>query len=63
MIEGKKESIEAVLEVRFPQEVKALMPPVKQANQMAELERLLQVVKTASLEEVRSALQQGPAEG
>jgi hypothetical protein len=27
---------------------------------MAELERLLQVVKTASLEEVRSVLQQKP---
>jgi hypothetical protein len=56
LLEGKKGSIEAVLEVRFPQDVRALMPAVRQSSQMAELDRLLQLAKTASLEEVRSAL-------
>ena len=60
LLEGKKGSIEAVLEVRFPQEVQALMPSVRQSSQMAELDRFLQLAKTLSLEEVRSALTQRP---
>ena len=61
LLEGKKGSIEAVLEVRFPQEVPALMPAVRQSNHMAELDRVLRLAKTASPEEVRSALTQRPA--
>ena len=61
LLEGKKGSIEAVLEVRFPQEVPALMPAVRKSSHMAELDHLLRIAQTASLEEVRSALTQRPA--
>ena len=60
LLEGKKGSIEAVLEVRFPQEVPALMPSVRKSSHMAELDHLLRIAQTASLEEVRSALTQRP---
>ena len=59
-----KEMLEQELplaEVRFPQEVQALMPAVRQSTLMAELDHLLRFAKTASLEEVRSALAQRPA--
>ena len=60
LLEGKQGSIEAVLEVRFSQEVSTLMPAVKQISRMAELDHLLRVAQTASLEEVRSALTPRP---
>ena len=59
--EGLEKGIEAVLEVRFPQEVSVLMPAVRQSSKMAELDRFLQLAKTATLEEIRSALTQQPA--
>ena len=55
-IKGKQESIEVALELRFSDAAPALMPRVRQVNDLDRLEQLLQVAKKAPLAEIEAAL-------
>ena len=55
-IKGKQESIEVALELRFGEAAPALMPRVRELNDLARLEKLLQVAKYAPLAEIEAAI-------
>ena len=55
-IKGMTKAIEVALELRFGDAALALMPRVRQVNDVARLEQLLQVAKTAPLAEVEATI-------
>ena len=56
LAKGMMKAIEAVLDVRFPDAAPSLMTRVMQVNDIAQLQRLLQVAKTAPLAEIEVAV-------
>ena len=56
MIQGMHRAIEVVLELRFGEAATALVPRVQRVNDLARLQQLLEVAKSAPFAEVEAAL-------
>ena len=56
-LEGRLEAIEAVLQVRFPESVAALMPQVRQVGDLDKLHELLKAAKASELKAIRAAIE------
>ena len=56
LIQGNHQAIQVALELRFGDAAVALMPRVLRVDDLARLQKLLQVAKSAPLAEVEAAL-------
>ena len=57
MEKGLLTGIEALLDLRYPDAVSALMPLARRVERVDALEQLVQVAKSASLDEIRAAIE------
>ena len=55
-VEGRREAIESVLQVRFPDSAAEMMPQVEQVEDLDKLHELLQVAKMGDLTTIRNMI-------